>query len=46
YLSQALRDLNSKSSALVSASGRPWAPIIVDRHARALSESLMRLSAE
>ena len=46
YLSQALRDLNSKSSALVSASGRPWAPIIVDRHARALSESLMRVSAE
>ena len=46
YLSQALRDLNSKSSALVSASGRPWAPIIVDRHARALSDSLMRLSAE
>ncbi|MBH9344876.1 hypothetical protein I5K76_24345, partial [Pseudomonas aeruginosa] len=46
YLSQALRDLNSKSSALVSASGRPWAPIIVDRPARALSASRMRLRAE
>ncbi|SDI81999.1 hypothetical protein SAMN05216189_100967 [Pseudomonas delhiensis] len=44
YLSTALGDMNSKSNALVSASGRPWAPIIVERHARELTDQLMRLS--
>ena len=44
YLSKALLDMNSKSNALVSASGRPWAPIIVERHARELAGQLMQLS--
>ncbi|TRX74599.1 hypothetical protein [Pseudomonas mangiferae] len=37
YLKTALSDMNSQTTALVSASGRPFAPITVDRHARALS---------
>lgn len=44
YLGTALGDMNSKSNALVSTSGRPWAPIIVERHARELTDQLMRLS--
>ncbi|WP_374439474.1 hypothetical protein [Pseudomonas panipatensis] len=44
YLSQALQDMNSRSNALVSASGRPWAPIIVERHSRELASQLMQLS--
>jgi len=44
YLETALGDMNSKSNALVSASGRPWAPIIVERHARELAGQLMQLS--
>ncbi|MDF3931277.1 hypothetical protein [Pseudomonas citronellolis] len=44
YLSAALRDMNSKSNSLVSASGRPWAPIIVERHARQVAGELMQLS--
>ncbi|MBD7976878.1 MULTISPECIES: hypothetical protein [Pseudomonas] len=43
YLRVALLDMNSQSSALVSASGRPFAPTTVDRHARALSEEWMAL---
>lgn len=46
YLSKALLDMNSKSNALVSASGRPWAPIIVDRNARAVSGQLMLISQQ
>ncbi|MDF3865686.1 hypothetical protein P3W53_14480 [Pseudomonas denitrificans (nom. rej.)] len=46
YLSKALLDMNSKSNALVSASGRPWAPIIVDRNARAVSGQLILISQQ
>lgn len=46
YLSAALRDMNSKSNALVSVSGRPWAPIIVERHSRELAGQLMQLSQQ
>lgn len=46
YLRAALLDMNSLSSALVSASGRPFAPTTVDRHARALSEQLLTLNAQ
>nr|WP_294973679.1 hypothetical protein [uncultured Pseudomonas sp.] len=46
YLSTALQDMNSKSNAVVSASGRPWAPIIVERNARAVSGQLMQLSQQ
>ncbi|MCP8466884.1 hypothetical protein NK553_23295 [Pseudomonas sp. ZM23] len=46
YLSKALLDMNSKSNALVSASGRPWAPIIVERNARAVSGQLMQISQQ
>ena len=43
YLRSALLDMNSQSSALVSASGRPFAPTTVDRHTRALSEEWIAL---
>lgn len=46
YLSAALRDMNSKSNALVSISGRPWAPIIVERHSREMAGQLMQLSQQ
>ncbi len=46
YLSKALQDMNSKSSTVVSTSGRPWAPIIVERNARAVSGQLMQLSQQ
>ncbi|MEP9318976.1 hypothetical protein ABKS89_17705 [Pseudomonas sp. LABIM340] len=46
YLSKALLDMNSKSNSGVSASGRPWAPIIVDRNARAVSGQLMLISQQ
>lgn len=46
YLSKALLDMNSKSNALVSASGRPWAPIIVERNTRAVSGQLMQISQQ
>ncbi|WP_371231711.1 hypothetical protein ACAW63_03445 [Pseudomonas sp. QE6] len=46
YLSKALQDMNSRSNTVVSASGRPWAPIIVERNARAVSGQLMQLSQE
>jgi len=44
YLRAALIDMNSQSNALASASGRPFAPTTVDRHARALSEQWMTLN--
>lgn len=44
YLSKALLDMNSKSNTLVTTSGRPWAPIIVERNARAVSGQLMQIS--
>lgn len=43
YLRAALADMNSKSSALVSESGRPFAPITVDRHTRALTTQWMAM---
>ena len=43
YLRAALADMNSKSSALVSESGRPFAPISVDRHTRALTTQWMEM---
>src|SRR5690606_18255861 len=43
YLRGALLDMNSLSSAAVTSSGRPFAPIAVDRHTRALSEEWMAL---
>ncbi|MEE9102909.1 hypothetical protein VXJ36_22115 [Pseudomonas nitroreducens] len=46
YLSKALQDMNSRSNTVVSASGRPWAPIIVERNARAVSGQLMQLSQQ
>lgn len=46
YLSAALRDMNSKSNSLVSASGRPWAPIIVERHSREMASQLMQISQQ
>ena len=46
YLSKALQDMNSRSNTVVSASGRPWAPIIVDRNARAVSGQLMLISQQ
>ncbi|XHF43298.1 hypothetical protein OXH74_08850 [Metapseudomonas boanensis] len=45
FLRAALRDLNSQSNALVSTSGRPYAPIMVDRHARSMSGQLLALGA-
>ncbi|MCY1278565.1 hypothetical protein D9M68_313750 [compost metagenome] len=41
YLKVALSDLNSGTTAMVSSSGRPFAPTMVDRHARALTSQLM-----
>lgn len=43
YLKAALLDLNSQSSALQSASGRPFAPITVYHHTRALTDQWMTL---
>ncbi len=44
YLKAALSDMNSASNALESLSGRPFAPITVDRHSRALSKQLMAMN--
>ncbi|MGE6793945.1 hypothetical protein ACQKFS_18200 [Pseudomonas guineae] len=44
YLKAALVDLNSQSSALQSASGRPFAPITVYRHTRSLTDQWMALN--
>lgn len=41
YLRVALADMNSGVTAMTSLSGRPFAPTIVDRHTRAMSEQLM-----
>ena len=46
YLKSALNDMNSQSSALISISGRPFAPITVDRHTRAFSKHWMALKAD
>jgi hypothetical protein len=43
YLKAALLDLNSQSSALQSASGRPFAPITVYRHTRSLTTQWMAM---
>ena len=43
YLKAALNDLNSQSSALQSASGRPFAPITVYRHTRSFTEQWMAM---
>lgn len=43
YLKAALVDLNSQSSALQSASGRPFAPITVYRHTRSLTTQWMAM---
>jgi hypothetical protein len=43
YLKAALNDLNSQSSALQSASGRPFAPITVYRHTRSFTEQWMTM---
>ena len=43
YLRNAFVDMNSQSNALVSQSGRPFAPLAIDRHTRALSEQWMAL---
>jgi len=40
YLKAALVDLNSQSSALESASGRPFAPTTVYRHTRSFDRSV------
>lgn len=41
FLKTALSDMNSQSNTLVSASGRPYAPMMVDRHARSMSAQLL-----
>lgn len=43
YLKAALSDMNSQSNALASVSGRPFAPITVDRHSRALTKQWMAM---
>ena len=43
-LKAALSDMNSKSNTLQSVSGRPFAPITVDRHSRALTQQWMAQS--
>ncbi|HLV16656.1 MAG TPA: hypothetical protein VKY70_04245 [Pseudomonas sp.] len=43
YLRSAFIDMNSQSNALVSQSGRPFAPLAIDRHTRNLSEQWMAL---
>lgn len=41
YLKSALADMNSKSNTLQSVSGKPFAPITVDRHSRTLTQNWM-----
>jgi len=43
YLRTALADMNSQSNTLQSVSGRPFAPITVDRHARAMTAQWMAM---
>ncbi len=41
FLKVALEDMNSGSNNFTTASGRPFAPIMVDRHTRSLSDQWM-----
>lgn len=43
YLRAALADMNSQSNTLQSVSGRPFAPITVDRHARSMTAQWMEM---
>ena len=43
YLRTALADMNSQSNTLASVSGRPFAPITVERHARSLTAQWMTM---
>ena len=43
FLKVALEDMNSGNNSFNTASGRPFAPITVDRHARSLSDQWMAL---
>ncbi|WP_120994382.1 hypothetical protein [Stutzerimonas urumqiensis] len=44
FLRVALVDMNSGNNSFNSASGRPFAPIMVDRHTRSLSDQWMALT--
>ena len=44
FLKVALEDMNSGNNSFNTASGRAFAPIMVDRHARSLSEQWMALA--
>lgn len=44
FLKKALEDMNSGNNSFNTASGRPFAPIMVDRHARSLSDQWMALA--
>lgn len=44
FLKVALEDMNSGNNSFNTASGRPFAPIMVDRHARSLSDQWMSLA--
>lgn len=44
FLKVALEDMNSGNNSFNTASGRPFAPIMVDRHARSLSDQWMTLA--
>lgn len=44
FLKVALRDMNSGNNSFNTASGRPFAPIMVERHARSLSDQWMALA--
>ncbi|CAD5106644.1 hypothetical protein [Zestomonas carbonaria] len=44
YLKVALSDLNSGTTAMISSSGRPFAPTMVDRHTRSLTGQLLSLN--
>ncbi len=44
FLKKALEDMNSGNNSFNTASGRPFAPIMVDLHARSLSNQWMALA--
>ncbi|WP_313516220.1 hypothetical protein [Pseudomonas sp.] len=44
FLRAALLDLNSQSNSLISVSGRPYAPTVVDRNTRSLSQQWMTMN--
>ena len=46
FLKVALVDMNSGNNSFNTASGRPFAPIMVDRHARSLSDQWMALTPD